>query len=171
MTLDVVTAVLAGLAILVGCVGIIVPILPGSILIFVATLVWAIVIGGTYGWVAFAIIAVLAGIGMAAGWVLTGSRLKDRAIPNSTVLFGALGAIVGIFVIPVVGLPLGFVAGIYLAELARVSEPKAAWESTWVAIKAIGIGVVIEFACAVLALGVFVTANILYFMNVAPATT
>lgn len=167
MTPDIITAILAGLAILVGCVGIIVPILPGSVLIFIATLVWAIVIGGTHGWVAFAIIAVLTGIGLAAGWVLTGSRLKERQIPNSTVLAGALGAIVGIFVIPVVGLPIGFVAGIYLAELSRVKDSKQAWDSSWAAIKAIGIGVVIEFACAVLSLGVFVGANILFFTSAA----
>lgn len=169
MTVDALTAILAGLAILVGCVGIIVPVLPGSILIFIATLVWAIVIGGTHGWVAFAIIAVLVGIGMAAGWVLTGSRLKEREIPNSTVFFGALGAIVGIFAIPVLGLPIGFVAGIYLAELSRIKDARTAWDSTWVAIKAIGIGVVIEFGCAVLALGVFVAANVLFFLQVAPA--
>ena len=45
MTTDIITSVLVGLAILVGCLGIIVPVLPGSILIAIAVLIWAIIIG------------------------------------------------------------------------------------------------------------------------------
>ena len=49
---------LVGLAILVGLFGIVVPILPGTILIFGAILVWAILTGGTTAWVVFVIATV-----------------------------------------------------------------------------------------------------------------
>ena len=51
--------VLVGLVILVGLVGIVVPILPGTILIFGAVAVWAWVTGGAAAWTVFAIATVL----------------------------------------------------------------------------------------------------------------
>jgi uncharacterized protein len=51
-------------------------------------------------------------------------------VPWTTVGLGSLLAVVGFVVVPVVGLPLGFVLGVYLAELARLRDPGAAWPST-----------------------------------------
>ena len=53
--------VLAGLAIAVGLVGIMVPVLPGTVLILGAVLVWAVSLGETAGWVVFAVAADLPG--------------------------------------------------------------------------------------------------------------
>ncbi|GAA2000193.1 DUF456 domain-containing protein [Brevibacterium samyangense] len=166
MTADIIATVLAGIAILVGCVGIVVPILPGSILIGLAALVWAFFIGGATGWVTFGIIAVLVAIGMSASWVLTGKKLKERDIPNRSLLLGGLLAVVGFFVVPVVGLLLGFVGGLYLAEYLRLREARTAWDSSWTAIKAAGVGIVVEFSCAALATGAFAVANGIHYLNV-----
>lgn len=165
MNAETITTVIVGLAMLVGCIGIIVPVLPGSILIAIAALVWAVVIGTTTGWVTLAVILLLVGIGMAASWVLTGRRLKARQIPNSSLLIAAVCAFIGFFVIPVVGLFVGFIAGLYLAEYRRLKDPKESWESSWTAIKALGIGIIVEFCCAAAALTTFVVANTIYFVN------
>lgn len=166
MTADIIATTLATLAIIVGVLGIILPILPGSILIGIAALVWAFFIGGTTGWVAFAIIAVLVAVGMTSSWILTGTRLKEKEVPNSSLLIGGVFAVVGFFVVPVIGLILGFVAGLYLAEYSRLRDPRLAWDSSWTAIKAAGIGMIIEFSAAMLALGTFVVANVIHFTNV-----
>ena len=55
-------------------------------------------------------------------YAVPGRRLKEVGIPTSTLLLGAVLGVVGFFVIPVVGLPIGFVLGIYLAELSRVGS-------------------------------------------------
>jgi uncharacterized protein YqgC (DUF456 family) len=55
--------------------------------------------------------------------------------------------VVGFFVIPVVGLFIGFVLGVYLAELLRVGS-KDAWPSTVHSLKAVGLSIVIEFLAA-----------------------
>ncbi|MCD1285429.1 DUF456 domain-containing protein [Brevibacterium sp. GP-SGM9] len=151
MNIDSLTSVLVGLAILVGCLGIIVPVLPGSILIGIAVLVWAIVIGGPLAWIIFAIVAVLVAGGMSASLVLTGRKLKDMEVPNRSVLLGGVLGVIGFFVIPVLGLPIGFVLGLYLAEYLRLQEAKTAWNSSWSSIKAIGLGAAIEFILALLA--------------------
>jgi hypothetical protein len=58
--------------------------------------------------------------------------------------------IVGFFVIPVVGLVIGFVLGVYLAEHRRVG-PAAAWPSTREALRAVGVSILIELAAGVVA--------------------
>jgi hypothetical protein len=62
--------------------------------------------------------------------------------------------VVGFFVIPVVGFVIGFVLGVYVAELRRVGR-SAAGRSTWHALKAVGLSVLIELVAALLAAGVF----------------
>jgi hypothetical protein len=69
--------------------------------------------------------------------------------------------VVGFFVIPVVGLLIGFVLGIYLAELARLGGHEAAWPSTRRALAAVGWSIVIEMATGLLAAAVWVGALIL----------
>jgi hypothetical protein len=54
----------------------------------------------------------------------------------------------------VVGLFVGFVGGIYLAELSRVGY-SSAWPSTWAALKATGLSLLIELASGLLAASAF----------------
>lgn len=165
LTGDVIATIAAGVAILIGCVGIVVPILPGSILIAIATLIWAIVLGSTAAWTAFAVILVLVTVGMTSSLVLTGRRLKAKQVPNSSLLIGGVLAVIGFFVIPVIGLLIGFVVGLYLAEFRRLRDARVAWDSSWAAIKAAGIGIIIEFSCAAVATGVFIAGNLFHYLS------
>jgi uncharacterized protein YqgC (DUF456 family) len=142
--------VLVALVIAVGLVGILVPILPGSVLVAGAILVWAWTTGGTTSWTVFAVAAVFIVAGTVVKYVLPGRRLQVAGIPASTQWFGVLLGVVGFFVVPVVGLLLGFVLGIYLAELRRVGSAQA-WPSTVHSLKAVGLSIVIELVAAVLA--------------------
>lgn len=165
MNTDILTSVLVGIAILIGCLGIIVPVLPGSILIGIAVLVWAIVIGGPSAWIIFAIVAVFVAAGMSASLVLTGRKLKEMEVPNKSVLVAGLLGVVGFFVIPVIGLPVGFVLGLYLAEYLRLNDAKEAWESSWGSIKAIGIGTAVEFGLALLSAITFGIGVTIHFVS------
>jgi len=144
------TDVLVGLAILVGVVGVLVPVLPGTILIAGAVLVWALQVGSLAGWLCFGTVAVLLGVGAVGKYVVPGRGLRSAGVPQTTLLVGGLLGIVGFFVIPVVGLFVGFVVGVYLSELARVGRALA-WPSTRAALKAAGLSVLIELTAALLA--------------------
>jgi uncharacterized protein YqgC (DUF456 family) len=153
--------VLVALAIAVGLVGVIVPVLPGSLLVLAAILVWAWDLGTGTGWVVFAVATVCIALGSVVKYVVPGRRLKDNGIPGSTLLLGGVLGIVGFFVIPVVGLLVGFVLGVYLAELRRVGAD-AAWPATLHALKAVGLSILIELvaslgAAVTWAVGVVVT--------------
>lgn len=147
--------VLVALAIAVGIAGIVVPVLPGVLLIAAALLVWAIVTGGTTAWVVFGVALALLVVGQVVKYLVPGQRLKDAGIPVSTQWMGVLLGIVGFFVIPVVGIFVGFVLGVYLWEVRRVGR-EAAWPSTKHALRAAGLSIVIELASAVLATVVWV---------------
>lgn len=149
------TEIIVALAIAVGVVGILVPILPGGILILIAVLVWAVDVGGATAWTVFAVATTFLAVGTVVKYAVPGRRLKDAGIPASTQWTGvALGA-VGFFVIPVLGLFIGFVLGIYLAERRRLG-PDAAGLSTRHALKAVGLSILIELLAAVLATATWV---------------
>jgi uncharacterized protein len=144
------TEVLVGVAIAVGLVGILVPVLPGSILILVGILVWAIHVGGTTAWAVFTVAAALLVAGNVAKYLVPGRRLKTAGVPPSTQWVGAAFGIVGFFVIPVIGLFVGFVLGVYVAERRRVGGA-AAWPSTKAALRAAGLSILIELVAGFLA--------------------
>jgi hypothetical protein len=68
--------------------------------------------------------------------------------------------VIGFFVIPVIGLPIGFVLGIYLLELNRLGSSAAAWPSTRKAVTAVGLSMLIEFGSGLLASTVWLAAVI-----------
>jgi uncharacterized protein YqgC (DUF456 family) len=155
-----VTELLVGLAILVGLVGIVVPVLPGSILILGAVLVWALEVSTGTGWAVFAVATTLLVIGGIVKYALPGRHLKAVGVPNRSLVAGGLLGIVGFFVIPVVGLVVGFVLGLYLSELQRLGGARA-WPSTRSALRAVGLSMIIELAAGLLAAMAWVAGAII----------
>lgn len=156
-----VTELVVGIAILVGLFGIVVPILPGSILILGAILLWASEDGSGTAWTVFSVATVLLVTGAIVKYAVPGRSLKATGVPNRSLFTGALLGILGFFVVPVIGLFLGFVLGVYLSELKRVG-PDLAWPTTRSALRAVGVSILIELAAALLAattwlIGVFLT--------------
>lgn len=145
---------LAGLAILVGLAGIVVPVLPGALLILVAVLVWAAIVGTGTVWAVAGVAALLLVAGTVVKYTIPGKRLQAAGVPTSSIVAGGLLGIIGFFVVPVVGLFVGFVGGVYLAEVRRVGRSDA-WVSTWAAVKATGLSILIELASGLLAASAF----------------
>ncbi|WP_211221896.1 DUF456 domain-containing protein [Granulicoccus phenolivorans] len=146
-----IASIVAGLLVIIGIIGIVVPVLPGSFLVLIGLLVWALFIGGLTGWLVFGIGAVFVICGMIATYVLTGRVMKREKIPDVSVIIGIVCGIAGMFVLPALGLPIGFAVGLFVSELVRVREPKLALKSSWEAIKATGAGMLVELGCALVA--------------------
>jgi uncharacterized protein len=147
--------VLVALVIAVGLVGVIVPVLPGSLLVLGAVLVWALDIGSTTGWIVLGVATAFIALGNVVKYVVPGRRLRQNEIPNSTLVLGGILGVVGFFVIPVIGLVVGFVLGVYLAELRRVGGNQA-WPATVHALKAVGLSILIELAATLCAAAAWV---------------
>jgi len=144
------TDLLTGLAIAIGLVGIVVPVLPGSVLVLVAILVWAVLTSTVIGWATFAVATLLLAVGAVVKYAVPGRRLKADGVPNRSLFAGAVLGVVGFFVVPVVGLLIGFVLGVYLAELQRVGR-NLAGPTTRSALRAVGVSILIELGAGMLA--------------------
>jgi uncharacterized protein YqgC (DUF456 family) len=142
------TNVLVLLAMLVGTVGIVVPVLPGLLLVWGATLVWALERQDGPGWLVLGIATVLYAGGVVAQYLVPGRRLRTAGVDGRLVAVALAVAVVGFFVVPVVGGPLGFVLAIYLLERLKHREHAAAWRATTTAIRAVLLNVGIELATA-----------------------
>jgi len=147
-------SLLVGLAMVVGLVGVVVPVLPGTALVLAAGIAWAalVVETGTVRWVVVGIMAGLFVAGLVMKYALPGRRLSGE-LPRSTLAMGALGAAVGFVVLPPLGLLLGAVVGTYVAETRRVGPGAPARRSTVRLLKAVGLGVLAELTAAVLMVG------------------
>ena len=144
------TDLLTGLCVAVGVVGIVVPVLPGSALIFLAVLAWTLLDRSATTWSVLALVTALLLAGGVVKYAVPGRRLRDRGVPPRSLLAGAVLGVVGFFVVPVVGLPLGFLLGVYLSELQRVGRERA-WPATRAAVGAAGLSLLIELAAGLLA--------------------
>jgi uncharacterized protein YqgC (DUF456 family) len=147
--------VLCALAILLGLIGIVVPVLPGTLLIGAALVVWAYYTGTGLAWgIAWSGLAVLA-LGFVIKFAVPHRQLREAGVPRRTIVVGGILGIVGFFVIPVIGLFIGFVGGVWLAESGRLGRSQA-WPSTKTALKATGLSILIELASGLLAMAWFI---------------
>lgn len=150
---------LAGLAILVGLVGVVAVLVPGLALQVLAVVVWAAIESSVGGWATLAAVLVVAVVATVLKYLHPGRRLKAAGLPHWLLLVSATAAAVGFFAIPVVGAPLGFVASIYLFERRRRGRA-AAWPSTKAALGAIVTSIGIELAGAFIITVIFFVAAI-----------
>ncbi len=160
LTGSVAITVVAALLVLVGLVGILVPVLPGPVLVVAGIAVWAVPRNDAVGWTVLGVAVALVVAGSVLKYLLPGRRMRDAGVPGRTLVAGGLLGIVGFFVVPVVGLLLGFVLGVYLAEMARIGRARA-WPSARHALTAVGWSILIELAAALLATAVWVGALVL----------
>jgi uncharacterized protein YqgC (DUF456 family) len=143
-TVSLITAVV----LLAGILGVVIPVLPGLLLCWLAVLFWALLgDAGTGRWVVLALATVVAAGGTVVKYLWPGKRLKSTGVPTSSMLAGGVLGVVGFFVVPVVGLVLGFILGLWLAERVRLG-PGQAWPSTREALGAVGLSLLVEFAAA-----------------------
>ncbi len=153
---------LVGFAIALGLAGIVVPVLPGLLLIWAAVGIWALSEQRPHAWVIFTLATLLTIGAQIAKVLIPGRRLQGAGVPRRTLLLGAGLGVIGFFVIPVVGLPLGFVTGIYLTERLRQPGHRPAWQATVAALRALSLSILIEMAAGLLIAGIWLAAVIFY---------
>ena len=142
--------ILAGVLIVAGLIGIVVPVLPGLLLSWAGVLIWALSLRTGGAWTALAIATAIMVIGSVIKYLVPGRTLREAGVPWSSLGLGTLLGILGFVVIPVLGLFVGFVAGVYLGERIRLDDNSAAWPSTVAALKAVGLSMLIELLAGLL---------------------
>jgi uncharacterized protein len=163
MDVDVAATVLAGIVLAVAAVGTVYPVLPGSPLALAALIAWGWVLGSAVSWIAAVIGALLVTIGWSASYVLTGRKLRQQQVPKRSIAVAMVAAVAGMFLIPVVGLFVGFGAGLLASEYARRRDLGAAFTSSVETLKATGLGILVEFGMVCLAGSVWTIGVVAHF--------
>lgn len=125
------------LLILVGMVGIVLPLVPGLMLVVAGVLIWAVDTGTPLAWTVLAVTLVLWAAGFGLRYAVPERRLRAAGVRRSTLALAVLLGAVGFVVVPVVGGGLGFVLGVYLVELGHSRSNREAWSSTRSALGAV----------------------------------
>ena len=153
--------ILVAVAIAVGLVGVLVPLLPGTLLVYAAIAVWAFVEQNTVGWVVLGMVTAILAATMAIKYLWPVKRMRAADVSPTTLAAGAVAGVIGFFVIPVLGLLVGFVLGVYLAELAHRRDHRRAWASTVHAVKGAALSVGVELAGGLIATAAWVVGVVL----------
>ncbi|KWX01272.1 DUF456 domain-containing protein [Carbonactinospora thermoautotrophica] len=159
--MDTTGLVLVGLTLLVGLAGVVLPVLPGLLLCWAAVLVWALVERTAVAWAVLGVATLLIGLSQVAKYLVPGRRMRAAGVPWSSLALGGALGVVGFFLVPVAGLVLGFVLGVYAAEWLRLRTREGAWRSTVHALKAVGLSILIELAAGLLVTATWLGAVLL----------
>ena len=143
--------VITGIVMFFGLIGLIVPIFPGLVIIWLAALGFGLISGFTTGgWVLFSIITLLAVVGSLADNVLMGAKALEYGASKRSILQTLLIAIgVSLSLSPIGGL-LSAPVSLYLLEKNNGHTQEEAWAITrglmtgwgWAFVVRFGLGIV-----------------------------
>jgi len=124
--------ILVGAAIAVGIAGVVLPVLPGLWLIWGAAVVYALATGfDGWAWPALVAITALAVAGTAIIYYLPAKKSGEAGIPTWGQLVIAAAAIVGFFVIPIVGAIVGVVVATLVVAVLLEADLRNAGSTAW----------------------------------------
>jgi len=119
----------------IGLAGLLIPVFPGLTVMWLATLVYALVQNAAdkmtgWDWFLFSIITLMMIGGNIVDNIIIARKMRDHFIPWSSILLAfAAGIIASIFFTPIIGL-LAAPLGLFLAELRRLKKRDDAINST-----------------------------------------
>ncbi len=144
------TALIA-VAMVVGAAGTVVPIVPGVWIIWVAALAYGFLVGfGSVGLLVVAGMTGLLAVSVVSGVLIPRHLAQEANVSGWSQLVAVVGAVIGFFTIPLVGIIVGALIAVFIAEFVHHREVEAAWRATVAVAKGFGIATLVEIAVAVL---------------------
>jgi uncharacterized protein len=127
--------ILTLMALLIGLVGLVIPVFPGLTIMWLGTLVYALLQNSAglmtgWDWFLFGLITLLMIVGNVVDNLIIARKMRDKYVPWSSIIWAFIaGIIASLFFTPIIGLVAAPV-GLYVAEQNRLKDTKAAIEST-----------------------------------------
>lgn len=142
----------------IGLIGAIIPIVPGLVVIWAAILAYAVFVDH---WQAihpliFVLITLIVIVFSTADLWLPMLGAKKTGASGKGMLLGFVGAIIGTFLLPVIGTIAGYVIGILAAEYLRHREAGLALKSGFGALLGWGVGTALELVGCIVVILIFV---------------
>ncbi|MFJ3909432.1 DUF456 domain-containing protein [Streptomyces vinaceus] len=149
---------LVGLVLLLGVVGVLVPGVPGSWLVWAGVLWWALHERSALAWSLLVAATALLLVVQVVEWQLPPRRLRGVGVTRRMAAYAGAGALLGFVLIPVVGAVPGFVGGVYLCERLRLGTHGEAWASVRAVMRAVGTSVLVELLACLMVVGAWLGA-------------
>lgn len=141
----------------VGLLGLLIPGIPGLVIIWLASLAYVLGVGfQTPGWIFFTILTIIMAVGSITDNLVMGQQAHSSGSSWISVLLAMLFAVIGTFILPIIGGFIGALAALFLAEWIRRKNWREAIKATtgW----AVGCGwaIVIRFIMGLLMIGIWI---------------
>ncbi|MCP4429099.1 MAG: DUF456 domain-containing protein [Chloroflexi bacterium] len=142
--------------IVLGLIGTVIPMIPGTLLMWVAVLIYVLVNGmASVGWFAFIIITLIAlASGTADLWMpLLGAKTVGTS--GRGMVYGIIGATIGTFIAPLVGTLIGYAGGILLGEYQKSQDWQVALKASLGGLAGWGLATAVQIGGGLLILIIF----------------
>lgn len=144
---DLAWTIFAAVLMVLGLGGVVIPLLPGLALIWVVALGYGLTVGfGAFGTATMVVLTVLLALSIVLGFVIPKRSTDAHGVSRISQVAALIGAIIGFFAIPIVGVPIGALIGVLLAERADKQDWQLAWQSTKALAKGLGLNVLAQLA-------------------------
>ena len=148
--LDTTIHILTVLTMLVGLFGLIVPIFPGNVVMWLAALVYGLIFGfGKLGGIMFAIITLLMIVAALADNVLMGTKAREKGADWGSIILALIAGVVGTMLFPPIGGLIAAPLVLYLAELQRRRDAEEAQAVVKALLTGWGLAFIVRFGLGV----------------------
>ena len=148
--------VLTVLTMLFGLLGLIIPIFPGNVVIWLAALVYGLVFGfGKLGGIIFAIITLLMLVAVTADNVLMGAKAREKGADWGSIILALIAGVIGTMIFPPIGGIIAAPIVLYLAELQRRRDAEEAKAVVKALLTGWGLAFVVRFGIGVIMLALW----------------
>jgi len=142
--------ILTTLIMLFGLFGLIIPIFPGNVVMWVAALIYGLLFGfGRVGGILFAIITLLMLAAVLADNVLMGAKAREKGAAWSSILLALAAGVVGTFVFPPIGGILAAPLVLFLMEFHRLGNSEEATKVVKALLTGWGLAFVVRFGLGI----------------------
>jgi uncharacterized protein YqgC (DUF456 family) len=142
--------ILTVLTMLVGLFGLIIPIFPGNVVMWLAALTYGLIFGfGKLGGIMFAIITLLMVAAVLADNVLMGAKAREKGADWGSIILALIAGVVGTMIFPPIGGLIAAPLVLYLAELQRRRNAEEAQAVVKALLTGWGLAFIVRFGLGV----------------------
>jgi hypothetical protein len=148
--------VVLALVMLVGLISLIIPVLPGLVIIWIAVLVYGVLTGFTlWSGVIFGLITILMVVGSLVDNITMGASAKVSGASWLVVGLSLLAGVVGSLLFPPLGGLIAALVIMFISEVIRLRDLRKAGSSTVNMALSFGLAVIIRFAMGLVMIGLW----------------
>jgi uncharacterized protein YqgC (DUF456 family) len=139
------------LTLLFGLFGLIIPIFPGNVVMWFATLIYGLVFGfGRLGGVIFAIITLLMLVAVFSDNFLMGAKAREKGASWGSIILALVAGVVGTFILPPIGGLIAAPLVLYLMEFNRLKDEAQARQVVKALLTGWGLAFIVRFGIGIL---------------------